>query len=219
MSIHVNSKAGDDGFRPLTGISLFLLYTVIKDATKRALFSSPHGDFSFSMQRKNAGDSLSEFSSPHGDFSFSIVSAVTGMKFDAMQFSSPHGDFSFSMVLQGKEKPCFFAFSSPHGDFSFSIHSCTLSFSRRKCFRPLTGISLFLYAPSDAVVSLIWFSSPHGDFSFSIKQKNVKERLNMFSSPHGDFSFSMLRLCILTSKVSMFSSPHGDFSFSIDEKI
>ena len=73
---------------------------MIKDATKRALFSSPHGDFSFSMQRKNAGDSLSEFSSPHGDFSFSIVSAVTGMKFDAMQFSSPHGDFSFSIWLQ-----------------------------------------------------------------------------------------------------------------------
>ena len=38
----------NDGFRPLTGISLFLWFTSI---TTRliAWFSSPHGDFSFSI--------------------------------------------------------------------------------------------------------------------------------------------------------------------------
>ena len=36
------------------------------------------------------------------------------------------------------------AFSSPHGDFSFSIGGMSVDTQMVFCFRPLTGISLFL---------------------------------------------------------------------------
>ena len=40
---------------------------------KGYLFSSPHGDFSFSINlEKNEDKTPEQFSSPHGDFSFSI---------------------------------------------------------------------------------------------------------------------------------------------------
>ena len=37
-------------------------------------FSSPHGDFSFSIKEMTLDTMLTLFSSPHGDFSFSIIS-------------------------------------------------------------------------------------------------------------------------------------------------
>ena len=36
-------------------------------------FSSPHGDFSFSIKEMTLDTMLTLFSSPHGDFSFSII--------------------------------------------------------------------------------------------------------------------------------------------------
>ena len=36
------------------------------------MFSSPHGDFSFSIKDFAVDDVDTEFSSPHGDFSFSM---------------------------------------------------------------------------------------------------------------------------------------------------
>ena len=36
-------------------------------------------------------------------------------------------------------------------------------------FRPLTGISLFLFMMKQQQIHLLKFSSPHGDFSFSMK--------------------------------------------------
>ena len=63
----------------------------------------------------------------------------------AVEFSSPHGDFSFSIniintITKEEEK-----FSSPHGDFSFSIGNIKISRHEFLGFRPLTGISLFLF--------------------------------------------------------------------------
>ena len=40
-------------------------------------FSSPHGDFSFSIKEMTLDTMLTLFSSPHGDFSFSIQSRKT----------------------------------------------------------------------------------------------------------------------------------------------
>ena len=83
------------------------------------------------------------FSSPHGDFSFSILFSMTIGLVDL--FSSPHGDFSFSIIGQKKRNYNTAWFSSPHGDFSFSIITKQLM-QYQKSFRPLTGISLFLLA-------------------------------------------------------------------------
>ena len=130
-------------FRPLTGISLFLS-GITAAFVPSLLFSSPHGDFSFSIKIKLQTDAIkrfrpltgislflwpwicwlvrvgSLFSSPHGDFSFSIVSITLGAIFPTT-FSSPHGDFSFSMLPVLAAYPAGCLFSSPHGDFSFSI--------------------------------------------------------------------------------------------------
>ena len=110
------------------------------------------------------------------------------------------------------------------------------------CFRPLTGISLFLYCTFLQDISALDFSSPHGDFSFSIKiERRETIPTITFSSPHGDFSFSMIDnrmivnsngtvfvpsrgflffyayLKVQPGDIMEFSSPHGDFSFSIKE--
>ena len=60
-----------------------------------------------------------------------------------MEFSSPHGDFSFS-IKEMTLDTMLTLFSSPHGDFSFSIRLERSIEKQRICFRPLTGISLFL---------------------------------------------------------------------------
>ena len=107
------------------------------------------------------------FSSPHGDFSFSIERLLP-LCFSTPSFSSPHGDFSFSMEIEMRMQTWRNGFSSPHGDFSFSIvytflmHDLLVVFVPSRgflffyytpygcmgyvpwCFRPLTGISLFL---------------------------------------------------------------------------
>ena len=53
--------------------------------------------------------------------------------------------------------------------FFYAINSTNRIFI--PCFRPLTGISLFLSSAFQAVATLLWFSSPHGDFSFSILEQ------------------------------------------------
>ena len=64
--------------------------------TIKEMFSSPHGDFSFSMIIGTCENGMKWFSSPHGDFSFSIGGAFMFHTIKEM-FSSPHGDFSFSI--------------------------------------------------------------------------------------------------------------------------
>ena len=137
------------------------------------LFSSPHGDFSFSIkiERRETIPTIT-FSSPHGDFSFSMIDnrmivnsngtvfvPSRGFLFfyaylkvqpgDIMEFSSPHGDFSFS-IKEMTLDTMLTLFSSPHGDFSFSIISLYIAFSPVYGFRPLTGISLFLLRRYDS---------------------------------------------------------------------
>ena len=108
------------------------------------MFSSPHGDFSFSMTKSIVQECFPfVFSSPHGDFSFSITLKQIFMKRTERVFVPSRGFFFFYSVTEYMY--CNFdEFSSPHGDFSFSIK-----------FKKFNIVSEE-------------FSSPHGDFSFSM---------------------------------------------------
>ena len=62
----------DPVFVPSRGFLFF--YGVCENMKRASLsFSSPHGDFSFSICNLVATSGLRKFSSPHGDFSFSIL--------------------------------------------------------------------------------------------------------------------------------------------------
>ena len=112
-------------------------------ATAFDLFSSPHGDFSFSIRRcHRMGGGKSVFVPSRGFlFFYDIRGHIFHMSQDA--FSSPHGDFSFSILLC-PSYALYQQFSSPHGDFSFSITvRCILRKSQR-VFVPSRGF-LFFY--------------------------------------------------------------------------
>ena len=108
-------------FRPLTGISLFLCLTTNAVRFSSRRFSSPHGDFSFSMSFQCCACS---------DMCFRPLTGISLFLFPYVCPVTLHG------VL----------FSSPHGDFSFSIVKVISIMEGRKSFRPLTGISLFLFS-------------------------------------------------------------------------
>ena len=101
--------------------------------------------------------------------------------------------------------------------FFYRIHSMKMMIAQN-CFRPLTGISLFL-------LKLLYLSRlerrlvfvPSRGFLFFYRNDSPRcaDDGRRFSSPHGDFSFSIERLKGGTDEWIMFSSPHGDFSFSI----
>ena len=91
--------------------------------------------------------------------------------------------------------------------------------SRKSRFRPLTGISLFLFYPEgDGKYSVICFRPLTGISLFLYFCTNRKHQLILFSSPHGDFSFSIQIILISATRFTAFSSPHGDFSFSIGKR-
>ena len=131
------------GFRPLTGISLFLSNAPEIPTPLAVEFSSPHGDFSFSINIINTITKEEEkFSSPHGDFSFSIP-RLYHYRSLSVWFSSPHGDFSFS-IAKTEESKVSLSFRPLTGISLFLfIHALTLLHNSLS-FRPLTGISLFL---------------------------------------------------------------------------
>ena len=109
------------------------------------------------------------------------------------------------------------------------------------CFRPLTGISLFLSGTAlNAIMTRLAVFVPSRGFLFFYKKRmSWSKKDTKFSSPHGDFSFSifisdffylhlfhrfrpltgislfLLNLTAFSSMTTSFSSPHGDFSFSI----
>ena len=86
----------------------------------------------------------------------------------------------------------------------------------RFCFRPLTGISLFLlYYTFKNHLNKEEFSSPHGDFSFSIVVFPcfVEEKSSFRPLTGISLFLSFFKFCLLF--LPLFSSPHGDFSFSI----
>ena len=107
-------------------------------------FSSPHGDFSFSINTGYLSICNPLVFVPSRGFLFFYEDTVV-TEDKAYEFSSPHGDFSFSIERSVNYDYWNMWFSSPHGDFSFSISWLLCLESFLYGFRPLTGISLFLF--------------------------------------------------------------------------
>ncbi len=82
-------------FRPLTGISLFLFVLVFILIVDIIVFVPSRGFLFFYKKGYCVANMLAPFSSPHGDFSFSMMIKLE--KNRTYKFSSPHGDFSFSI--------------------------------------------------------------------------------------------------------------------------
>ena len=158
------------GFRPLTGISLFLLWQWLLHRFRLSGFRPLTGIslFLFGLV-KTLVRNTELFSSPHGDFSFSIGSTVWRWWLHRTVFVPSRGFLFFyrNMLHEQIRKAVFVPsrgflffyrndsprcaddgrrFSSPHGDFSFSMKNLEKCISSsRSSFRPLTGISLFLW--------------------------------------------------------------------------
>ena len=157
------------GFRPLTGISLFLSTAKRYIVLHCFVFVPSRGFLFFYKKKTNEEKSENWFSSPHGDFSFSILHRYL-IPIKNMWVFVPSRGFLFFYFREQSIITMLKVFSSPHGDFSFSIIKVKNSdFSDNE------------------------FSSPHGDFSFSIISNAVTRKTGEFSSPHGDFSFSILK--------------------------
>ena len=139
---------------------------------RSALFSSPHGDFSFSifLACHHQHNGANRFRPLTGISLF--LSHLLSMSWRKLgKFSSPHGDFSFSICFGVGYRCGSGGVFVPSRGFLFFYYA-SLGFSAILTgagFRPLTGISLFLYCTEDSVNAVIKFSSPHGDFSFSMR--------------------------------------------------
>ena len=107
------------------------------------------------------------FSSPHGDFSFSIK-VMRKRGFFSLSFRPLTGISLFLYFFRYLINPYISVFVPSRGFLFFYRFLCCGNIGRY-CFRPLTGISLFLFLNCyfKRLVSFT-FSSPHGDFSFSI---------------------------------------------------
>ena len=130
-------------FRPLTGISLFLLCKQNDVPYALVLFSSPHGDFSFSIPRYRCPMSFGLFSSPHGDFSFSIEQTMRMSDSSDWVFVPSRGFLFFYFLCKIILIIVLCVFVPSRGFLFFYSGEITLTV-RKNCFRPLTGISLFL---------------------------------------------------------------------------
>ena len=155
-------------FVPSRGFLFFYGGTSYDRTSSAIWFSSPHGDFSFSICiTGNMWIGQQLFSSPHGDFSFSIkvmrkrgffslsFRPLTGISLFLYFFRYlinpyisvfvPSRGFLFFYVDEPIHSDAWYTlFSSPHGDFSFSMVGKVTQENVCTCFRPLTGISLFL---------------------------------------------------------------------------
>ena len=234
-----NNSAGS-GFRPLTGISLFLFYVEVMYQLKTMVFVPSRGFLFFYM----LGD-LEEC------FGKSVFVPSRGFLFF-------YGD-KMAVIKR------YLRFSSPHGDFSFSIY-CGFVKGTVDRFRPLTGISLFLWMYDRTYDASDFVFVPSRGFLFFYWRLQNKQALNEVFVPSRGFLFFypvcsffhfllvqqvfvpsrgfLFFYCmatffyILTDPVFVpsrgflffygvcenmkraslsFSSPHGDFSFSMAE--
>ena len=131
------------------------------------------------------------FSSPHGDFSFSINTGYLSIC-NPLVFVPSRGFLFFYAVYMALVK-ALKKFSSPHGDFSFSmLMSLFIAMHDIHCFRPLTGISLFLWLVKSHKKMCVLVFVPSRGFLFFYRVVTPFTCIYfLFSSPHGDFSFSM----------------------------
>ena len=107
------------------------------------MFSSPHGDFSFSIGAEYAATTpLGPVFVPSRGFLFFYKDLKEALKNKEYVFVPSRG-FLFFYERRREDEKVYVEFSSPHGDFSFSITQWVVLPSFHG-FRPLTGISLFL---------------------------------------------------------------------------
>ena len=154
-------------------------------------FSSPHGDFSFSISWLLCLESfLYGFRPLTG---ISLFLSITAKMHKYIKGFRPLTGISLFLLAEKKQYNVEVTVFVPSRGFLFFYYNNFKFCTCQHCFRPLTGISLFLwisfrimtkligvFVPSrgflffyggtsyDRTSSAIWFSSPHGDFSFSI---------------------------------------------------
>ena len=154
-------------FVPSRGFLFFYWNEAIWNLWK--LFSSPHGDFSFSILKEALKNKEYDSFRPLTGISL-FLSLPTECWSSPVRFSSPHGDFSFSMKKHFLKKYYSFVFVPSRGFLFFydvwkeqkktresSVFVPSRGFlffyfapvfdtyKKYVGFRPLTGISLFLY--------------------------------------------------------------------------
>ena len=145
-------------------------------------FSSPHGDFSFSIVINALVASPSACFRPLTGISlFLSFVGITNIIVNIVFVPSRGFLFFYGMYMMWWRERL--SFSSPHGDFSFSLGETITIKDRSNCFRPLTGISLFLCIIYFHDCGNIEFSSPHGDFSFSMQIRKRKQSVRQCFRP------------------------------------
>ena len=159
-------------------------------------FSSPHGDFSFSITFFPCTWLIIKFSSPHGDFSFSMMDPDWFRK-HLTSFRPLTGISLFLSFLMLPIVSSSAVFVPSRGFLFFYAHVCSIC-EFLDCFRPLTGISLFLSScrrhPRTCLLRFRPLTGISLFLYYLVKEKVVLGK--KFSSPHGDFSFS---ICFDTS--------------------
>ena len=134
-----------------------------------------------------------EFSSPHGDFSFSIKNMRTEETKHEV-FVPSRGFlffYQFDKYYDEVRKKVFV----PSRGFLFFYEGLGMNSADAIVFVPSRGFLFFYPRCVWCIYVSIMFSSPHGDFSFSIERRqNGSNKKVSFSSPHGDFSFSIVAL-------------------------
>ena len=158
---------GTCGFRPLTGISLFLLVGYCVWSHSYTVFVPSRG-FLFFYLPKVLPPSFFFVFVPSREFLFFYLSQKSVWQSHKIVFVPSRGFLFFYESSKGIYKKRLYVFVPSRG-FLFFYRIC----------------------PMQNVYFWFSFSSPHGDFSFSINMENCSSCTNLFSSPHGDFSFSM----------------------------
>ena len=131
-------------FRPLFGVSLFLLKGLQNWNVSNGKFSSPLRGISISTVTRKTGEDFSYmFSSPLRGISISTLAKKFGIE-NRIKFSSPLRGISISTNAQ-KEYMNDLCFRPLYGVSLFLHLLLLLSYIRHQRFRPLYGVSLFLH--------------------------------------------------------------------------
>ena len=130
------------GFRPLTGISLFLLWQTTLFKNLGVTFSSPHGDFSFSIQLFDTEREYISCFRPLTGISLFLWKRFKKLYLKKDVFVPSRGFLFFykEPITQTQKAPVFV----PSRGFLFFYATKIVELLPVHSFRPLTGISLFL---------------------------------------------------------------------------
>ena len=156
------------------------------------------------------------FSSPHGDFSFSIKCPGNSYTAGGWVFVPSRGFLFFYKHYKHDYERRGKVFVPSRGFLFFYALRLFLSTASSRCFRPLTGISLFLWRWQHGGSSWHFRFRPLTGISLFLytPKEELIEYLTVFVPSRGFLFFydGEEKSVIYVSK---FSSPHGDFSFSI----